>query len=90
VFLRGNLGADSIRSRKSLRLWDSANARTAVQASKLYFDYTVPLLEKITVVAKLGAKEYFIYYESMRPNEVKEDGELRRQLKLRNGSVFAP
>jgi hypothetical protein len=31
--------------------------------AKLYFDYTVPLLEKMTAVAKRDAKGYFIYYE---------------------------
>jgi hypothetical protein len=56
------------RARKSIWFWDSANVRQ----SKLYFDYTVPLLEKMTAVAKLGAKEYFIYYESIRPREEKE------------------
>jgi hypothetical protein len=35
-----------------------ADARRA----KLYFDYTVPLLENMTAAAKLGAKEYLIFY----------------------------
>src|ERR1700730_14788345 len=33
--------------------------------AKLYFEYTVPLLEKLTVAAKKGAQEYFILYESL-------------------------
>jgi hypothetical protein len=32
--------------------------QTSEQGAKLYSDFTVPLLEKITAVTKLGAKEY--------------------------------
>jgi hypothetical protein len=38
----------------------------------VYFDHTVPLLEEITAVAKLGAKDYFIFYESVRPKQERE------------------
>jgi Bacteriophage Lambda NinG protein len=68
-FLHGNLGAYSIALEKRFGF---GILQTLERRSKLYFDYTVPLLEKMTVVAKLGAKEYFIYYESIRPKEERE------------------
>jgi hypothetical protein len=48
------------------------NLQTLEPRSKLYFDYTIPLLEEMTAIAKLGAKEYFIYYESIRSKESQE------------------
>jgi hypothetical protein len=68
-WLHGNLGAYAI----ALGKWFGFGIlQTLERRAKLYFDYTVPLLEKMTAVAKLGAKEYFIYYESIRPKEEKE------------------
>jgi hypothetical protein len=43
--------------------------QTLERRAKLYFDYTIPMLEKMAAVAKLGAKGYFIHYESIRPGE---------------------
>jgi hypothetical protein len=40
--------------------------------SNLYFDYTIPILEKLTAAAKLGPHEYFILCESLRPKEERE------------------
>jgi hypothetical protein len=45
---------------------------TLKRRAKLYFDYTVPMLEKMTAVAEFGAKKYFIHYEPIRPKEEKE------------------
>jgi Bacteriophage Lambda NinG protein len=41
--------------------------QTLERRSRLYFDYTIPVLEKLTAIAKLGAREYFIGYEALRP-----------------------
>lgn len=68
-FLRGNLGAYSIALEKRYGFGVFANSGTA---GKALFRLQVPLLEKMTAVAKLGAKEYFIYCESIRPKEEKE------------------
>jgi hypothetical protein len=68
-FLHGNLGAYSVALEKR---YGFGILQTLERQSKLHFDYTVPLLEKMTAVAKLGAREYFIYYESIRPREEKE------------------
>jgi Bacteriophage Lambda NinG protein len=68
-FLHGNLGTYSIVLEKR---YGFGILQTLDRQAKLYFDYTVPLLEKMTAVAKLGAKEYFIYYESIRPKEERE------------------
>ena len=46
--------------------------QTLDRRASLYFDYTIPLLEKLTAVAKLGVKEYFILYEQLRPKEPRE------------------
>jgi hypothetical protein len=46
--------------------------QTLERRARLYFDYTVPLLEKLTAAAKRGPHEYFILYESVRPKEEKE------------------
>jgi hypothetical protein len=46
--------------------------QTLERRSRLYFDYTIPVLEKLTAFAKLGPKEYFIGYESLRPKEPNE------------------
>jgi hypothetical protein len=46
--------------------------QTLERRAELYFDYTIPLLEKMTAVAKLSAKKHFIYYESIRPRQEKE------------------
>ena len=46
--------------------------QTLEHRSKLYFDYTIPVLEKLTAACKLGASEYFILYESLRPKEERE------------------
>jgi hypothetical protein len=43
--------------------------------SRLYFEYTIPILEKLTAAAKRGASEYFILFESLRPKELKEKEE---------------
>jgi hypothetical protein len=64
-----NLGAYAIAIEKRFGF---GILQTIERRAKLYFDYTIPLLEKMTAVAKLGAKEYFIYYESIRPKEEKE------------------
>ena len=43
--------------------------------SRFYFDYTIPVLEKLIAAAKRGASEYFIcyeWYESLRPKEESE------------------
>jgi hypothetical protein len=68
-FLHGNLGAYAIAlgKRFGFRILQTSERR-----AKLYIDYTIPVLEKMTAIAKLGAKEYFIYYESIRPEEEKE------------------
>jgi hypothetical protein len=73
-FLHGNLGAYSIALEKR---YGFGILQTLERRSQLHFDYTVPLLEKTTAVAKLGAKEYFIFYESIRPKEEKEQREER-------------
>jgi hypothetical protein len=46
--------------------------QTLERQSKLYFDYTVAILEKLTAAAKKAPSEYFILYESVRPKEEKE------------------
>jgi len=46
--------------------------QTLERQSKLYFDYTVAILEKLTAAAKKGPSEYFILYESLRPKEERE------------------
>ena len=46
--------------------------QTLDRHASLYFDYSIPLLEKLTAVAKLGVKEYFILYEQLRPKEPRE------------------
>jgi hypothetical protein len=68
-YLDGNLGAYALALEKR---YGFGILQTLERQSKLYFDYTIPILEKMTAVAKLGAKEYFIYYESIRPKEEKE------------------
>jgi hypothetical protein len=61
-WLHGSLGAYAVALEKGfgfgvLQMLD--------RRAKLYFDYSIPLLEKMTAVAKL-------YYESVRPKEEKE------------------
>jgi hypothetical protein len=46
--------------------------QTLERQSKLYFDYTVRILERLTAAAKKGPHEYFILYESFRPKEERE------------------
>jgi hypothetical protein len=46
--------------------------QTLERRAKLYFDYTIPVLERMTTMAEKGAHEYFVYYESIRPKEEKE------------------
>jgi hypothetical protein len=46
--------------------------QTLERRAKLYFDYTIPILEKLTAAAKQGPHEYFILYESLRPKEERE------------------
>lgn len=71
-WLHGNLGAYAIALEKRFRF---GILQTTERGAKLYFDFTVPLLEKMTAVTKLGAKEYFIYYESIRRKEAKKEKE---------------
>jgi hypothetical protein len=68
-FSYGNLGAYAIALEKR---FDFGILEMLERRAKRYFDYTVPLLEKMTAAAKLGAKECFILYESVRPREEKE------------------
>lgn len=72
-FLHGNLGAYAYALEKRFGF---GILQTLERRSKLYFDYTIPLLEKMTAVVKLGAKEYFIFYESIRPKEEREISQL--------------
>lgn len=37
--------------------------------AKLYFDYTMLVLEKLIIAAKKGPQEYFRVYEMLRPEE---------------------
>jgi hypothetical protein len=46
--------------------------QTFERQSKLYFDYTIPILERLTAAAKQGPHEYFILYESLRPKKERE------------------
>jgi Bacteriophage Lambda NinG protein len=46
--------------------------QTLERQSKLYFDYTVAILERLTAAAKKSPHEYFILYESLRPKEERE------------------
>jgi Bacteriophage Lambda NinG protein len=68
-WLHGNLAAYSIALEKRFGF---GVLQTLERRAKLYFDYAVPLLEKLTAAAKRGAKEYFILYESVRPKEERE------------------
>jgi hypothetical protein len=68
-FLHGSLGTYSIALEKR---YGFGVLQTLEWQAKLHFNCTMPLLEKMTAVAKLGAKEYFIFYESIRPKEEKE------------------
>jgi hypothetical protein len=47
--------------------------QTLDRRASLYFDYAIPLFEKLTAAAKLGAKEYVIVYEQVRPKEEKKE-----------------
>jgi hypothetical protein len=67
-WLHANLGAYSLTLEKRFGF---GILQTLERRAKLYFDYTIPLLEKMTAVAQLGAKKYFIVYESIRPKEEK-------------------
>ena len=44
--------------------------QTLERQSKLYFDYTIRILEKLTAAGNKGAAEYFRVYELVRPKEL--------------------
>ena len=46
--------------------------QTLERRAKLYFDYSIPLLEKLTTAAKQGPKIYCQTYEILRPREESE------------------
>jgi hypothetical protein len=69
VKLEGNPRAYAVALEKRFGL---GILRTLERRAKLYFDYTVPLLERMTGATKLGPHEYFILYESLRPKEERE------------------
>jgi hypothetical protein len=69
IELRGNLGAYSLALEKR---YGFGILQILERRTKLYFDYTVPLLERLTAAAKKSPSEYFILYESVRPKEERE------------------
>jgi hypothetical protein len=67
--LHGNLAAYAIALEKR---YGFGILQTLDRRSRLYFEYTIPVLEKLTAARALGPKEYFILYELLRPKEEKE------------------
>lgn len=59
----GNLAAYSVALEKR---YGFGILQTLELQSRLYFDY-IPVLEKLRAACALGASEYFIRYESLRP-----------------------
>lgn len=71
-WLHGNLSAYAVALEKR---YGFGILQTLERRSRLYFDYTIPVLEKLTAACALGASQYFILYESLRPKELKEKEE---------------